>query len=108
MTVTVIESLDQFRSVINSGKPVVIDFWATWCGPCKAISPIFEKFSEAGEFSGIEFYKVDTDLNDGEIAQEVGIRAMPTFMYFKDGNKIDELVGARPQELEKLVRTALV
>jgi len=108
MTVKVINSLPEFRDIINSGKPVVIDFWATWCGPCKAISPIFEKFSERDEFKDVDFYKVDTDLNDGEIAQEVGIRAMPTFIFFQAGNKIDELVGANPQGLENLVRKALV
>jgi len=89
---------------IKSGKPAVIDFWATWCGPCKVISPIFEKYSESAEFSdGIDFYKVDVDEQE-QIAAEVGIRAMPTFMSFKDGQKGKQVVGANPQALQALLR----
>lgn len=60
---------------IKSGKPVLIDFWALWCGPCKIISPIFEELAKAT--GGVEFYKVDVDEQEA-ISQEVGIRAVGT------------------------------
>ncbi|KAG6818775.1 hypothetical protein H0H93_001890 [Arthromyces matolae] len=105
MPVTPINSHEEFKQIINSGKPVVIDFWATWCGPCKAISPIFEKLSELAEFAGVGFYKVDVDAQP-DISQEVGVRAMPTFTLFKDGNKVKDLVGANPQGLKLLLDAA--
>ncbi|RLL98919.1 hypothetical protein CFD26_106537 [Aspergillus turcosus] len=105
MPVTAIDSYEQFQEIINSDKPAVIDFWATWCGPCRFISPVFEKLSDDPQFADVGFYKVDADEQD-RIAQEVGIRAMPTFMVFKDGQKINELVGANPQQLENLLRDA--
>jgi len=101
MPVTPLESLQQFHQVINSGKTVVIDFWAEWCGPCRTISPVFAALSN--DTSGVEFYKVDVDTQS-EISQEVGIRAMPTFAVFKNGQKIDELVGANPPALQTLIR----
>ncbi|KAM5474303.1 hypothetical protein MauCBS54593_001877 [Microsporum audouinii] len=101
MGVTVLSGKQNFNELINSGKTVVIDFWATWCGPCRFISPIFEEVSNSG-IPGIDFYKVDVDVED-EISQEVGIRAMPTFIVFKDGNKIDELIGANPSGLKSMI-----
>ncbi|KAI0253285.1 thioredoxin [Lactifluus subvellereus] len=103
MTVTPINSLDEFRQLINSGRVIAIDFWATWCGPCRSISPRFERFSE--ELPGIGFYKVDVD-EQGAIAQEVGVRAMPTFVVFQNGNKVDDLVGADPPKLQMLLANA--
>ena len=61
---------------LSSGKVAVFDFWATWCGPCRVISPIFEQLSE--QVSGVEFYKIDVD-EQSEISQEVGIRAVRSF-----------------------------
>ncbi|KAG8906285.1 hypothetical protein FRC01_008070, partial [Tulasnella sp. 417] len=99
MTVKEIKSLDDFRAIIKSGKPVIIDFWATWCGPCRMISPILEQLSEKPEFAKVEFYKVDVDDQE-QISQEVGIKAMPTFILYQNGEKVTELVGARPEKLQ--------
>ncbi|KAG8918756.1 hypothetical protein FRC01_001675 [Tulasnella sp. 417] len=85
-----LNTLEEFKEKIAGSKPVIIDFTATWCGPCKMIGPIFEKLSEQEAFSGVEFCKVDVDKAP-EIAQECGIRAMPTFKIFKDGEKIEEM-----------------
>ncbi|KAJ3490442.1 hypothetical protein NLI96_g1427 [Meripilus lineatus] len=102
MPVEAITSFAQFKEVIASDVPVFIDFWATWCGPCRVISPIFERFAEA--FPGAKFYKVDVDAQP-DISQEVGVRAMPTFIAFKNGSKIGDLVGANPSGLESLIKT---
>ncbi|KAJ5754859.1 hypothetical protein N7533_004402, partial [Penicillium manginii] len=83
------------EKVVNSTEPVLVDFFATWCGPCKAISPQIEKLSLAHE--NVKFYQVDVD-KASEVAAENGISAMPTFLFFKDGKKIDSATvrGANP------------
>jgi thioredoxin len=70
---------------------VVIDFTATWCGPCKMIAPVYEKMAE--EFPGVVFTKIDVDANS-EAAEQCGVQAMPTFQFYKGGQKVDEMKGA--------------
>jgi len=99
------QDIDEFKQVIGSGTPIVIDFTAAWCGPCKVISPIFEQLSNEAKSATVEFYKVDVD-EQADIAQELGIRAMPTFKLFKDGKEVETLVGAAPQKLQELITQA--
>ncbi|ROL60878.1 thioredoxin [Bacteroidetes/Chlorobi group bacterium ChocPot_Mid] len=82
--------------VLESKIPVVIDFWATWCGPCKMIAPIIDEM--ANEFEGrAKICKVDVD-NNQSIAIQLGIRSIPTVMIFKDGKVVDTIVGAVPKQ----------
>ncbi|PVF93809.1 thioredoxin [Serendipita vermifera] len=103
MTVTAVTSLAQFKEIIAKDEVSVFDFWATWCRPCLAISPIFEQHS--GNFPNVKFYKVDVDAV-GDVAQEVGITAMPTFISFKSGQKLETILGAAPAKLKQLIETA--
>ncbi|KNG90519.1 thioredoxin [Aspergillus nomiae NRRL 13137] len=98
-----VQSHSEFQTLINSGQVVIIDFWAEWCGPCRFISPVFEKLASDQVFSSIKFVKVNTD-EQVDIASEVEIRSLPTFMVFRGGQKLDQLVGANPPALEQLVR----
>ncbi|KIW87508.1 thioredoxin [Cladophialophora bantiana CBS 173.52] len=86
---------------------VVLDCFATWCGPCKVIAPEVAKFSESDDFKDkVDFYKVDVD-EVPDVAQELGVRAMPTFMIFKNGEKVGEVVGANKHALEAAIRKNL-
>ncbi|KAH8552093.1 thioredoxin [Umbelopsis sp. PMI_123] len=92
-----IKNLADFKQLINGDKPVAVDFYAQWCGPCKIISPKFEKLAE--KFANIIFAKVDVDEGT-DIAEEYSIRAMPTFIFFANGEKRDEVVGANAALIE--------
>ena len=81
------------QDVLQAGKPVVVDFWAPWCGPCHAIAPVLEQL--AGETEKVEFVKVDIDANPST-ASRYDVLSIPTVMLFEDGAPRETLVGARP------------
>ncbi|KAK6540348.1 hypothetical protein TWF694_009150 [Orbilia ellipsospora] len=97
-------SLKEFQELIAGDAPTLIDFHATWCGPCKQIAPFVEKLEK--EYEQINFRKVDVD-EVSEVAAEVGVRAMPTFMVFRKGEKVGEVVGANAAALKSLAKSAL-
>ncbi|CCE64440.1 hypothetical protein TPHA_0H02360 [Tetrapisispora phaffii CBS 4417] len=98
-----ITSLAEYEKLISrdEGKLSVIDFYATWCGPCKAMAPHLSKFVK--EYSKVNFYKIDVDENV-DIAQKCAVTAMPTFFLVKDGEVLDKVVGADPHKLEEQIK----
>jgi len=93
MAITVTE--ENFQEIVDEGKPLVLDFWAEWCGPCRMVGPIIDEL--ATEYEGrVNIGKVDVDENN-EISMQYGIRNIPTVLYFKDGQLVDKQVGAFPK-----------
>ena len=85
-----------FEELVNSGKPMVLDFWAEWCGPCRMVGPIIDEL--ATEYEGrVTIGKMDVDNNNDVVAQ-FGIRNIPTVLFFKDGKMVDKVVGATAKD----------
>jgi thioredoxin len=86
-----------FEELSKNSKPVLVDFYAVWCPPCKILAPVLEKLSE--EFKGkIIFCKINTDENP-VVSQKFGIESIPTVVVFKNGEPLDGFIGARPEEI---------
>ena len=86
---------DNFDSeVLNSDKPVLVDFWASWCGPCRMVSPIVDEIAE--ENSDIKVCKVNVDENQ-ELAAKYSVMSIPTLLVFRDGKIVNQMVGAKPK-----------
>ena len=84
----------EFKEVIKDGK-VVIDFFATWCGPCKMLSPVMDEISS--ELKDVNFYKIDVDKNE-DVAMEYVIMSIPTIIIFKDGKVVNSIVGLKSKD----------
>jgi thioredoxin 1 len=94
------------KEVLEAEQPALVDFWASWCGPCRTIAPIFEELSN--QYAGkVKFVKVNVDENPKTPAN-YGVRGIPTLIMFKGGNVVDQVVGAVPKnQLENLVKKVL-
>ena len=86
------------QEVLKSDKPVIVDFWAEWCGPCRVLGPRFEELS--GEMKSIKFCKVNVDENQ-ETSGKYGVRSIPTMLMFKKGEVVGNIVGALPKDMLK-------
>jgi len=87
----IIATDDTFEKVVTAGRPVLVDFWAAWCGPCLAMEPTIEKLAD--EFDGrVDIAKLNVDENP-HIAQQFGVMSIPTLILFKDGVPVERIVG---------------
>ena len=102
---TDIENVEHWNKVIRdnieANKLMIIDFYATWCGPCKAIAPQFTKASE--KYTDVSFIKVDADKNK-QVLEDLNITGLPTFLVVKEKSVIDKLVGGSPSRFDELIK----
>jgi thioredoxin 1 len=99
MALTILNTENFEREVIQSELPVIIDFWAPWCGPCQLMGPTFEELSE--EYEGkLKFAKLNTD-EEHALASQFGIQGIPSLVLTKDGKEVGRIVGFAPKEILK-------
>lgn len=101
MGVQQVDTYDEFKKIIKSGKLVVVDFFANWCGPCKRMSPLFEELADQNPET--LFISVDVDVNQ-ETSEAESITALPTFRLYRDGEMLSESVGSNRDNLRLLVK----
>ncbi len=94
MSVLTITSENFEAEVLNSDKPVLIDFWASWCGPCRMLSPVVDQIAE--EVTTVKVGKINVD-DEGELAQRFGIMSIPSLLLFKNGEVVATSVGVKPK-----------
>jgi thioredoxin 1 len=101
-----VDDISEFKTLTEGSKPVIVDFTAVWCGPCKRIGPVFEHLADETPEDKAIFIKVDVDKGE-DIAAFASISAMPTFKVYKGGNVLDEMTGANEDKLKALVAAAI-